>query len=134
MNINSISANSIAASVWTVATRNLTNPSGVFSDATRTLTSVASVFAAVSGRSVVGTGVVLDLRPAAGVFRELVISEITQASTAQISLYDGVNSDTVGTANTGVAQHTTGNATRGGSFRNNSAGNLTAVYAGFDIT
>lgn len=134
MFISSISTGSIASSVWTNTTRNLTNPSGVFSDAVRTLTSIAATFSAVSGRSVVGTGVTLDLRPSAGVFRHIVVGDTTQTSTAQVVLYDGVNADQVGICNSNVTGGGVGNSTRGISYRNNSAGNLTATYCGFDRT
>jgi len=132
MNINSISANSIAASVWTVATRQLTNPSGVWSDATRQLTSIAALVTTASNLSSVSTGAILDLRPAAGKFRDINFGG-GNVNTWQVGSYDGTTFTTfIGTANNandilrGVATSANGMV-----LRNNAAGsvNATVQYA-----
>jgi len=94
MRFSAITSAAVATQVWAAATRNLTNPSGVFSDATRNLTGLgAGAMAMISViRSTLAASTALNVQPAALKFRELSVLLIAGAAgTLVANLYDGTS-------------------------------------------
>ena len=132
MQLNSLSTVGIATQVWVQATRTLTNPTGVWADATRTLTTLgtgAVTFAQTNNGSL-ATSTILDLRPAAGIAREVSVAiQSGAAGSALIGYYDGVTFVTgVTVAPTSSDQRSGhGNSTVGLSLK--AGGNNAAPYS-----
>lgn len=92
MRINSITTAGVATSVWTNATRTLTNPSGVFSDATRTLTAFGRTLVQLGNTSLAASSSV-DLRPASNLKRTLTVAVASGAGAGtQIQQWNGTTS------------------------------------------
>ena len=118
MIINSIPLAQISSAVWGAATRNLSTEANTKTAIGATNTPVAA-------------GAILDLRPAAGVFREVTLNDGLQASMHNI-YYDGTT--VVDTSTSAVqAGHPNTNA-HGMCIKNSSAGSLNTNYFGYDQT
>lgn len=118
MNINSISTAGVAGAVWTNLTRSLTSIVGGMASVGAVNTSVAA-------------GVILDLRPAAGKFRCIVMNDSTQVSMHN-GYYDGTTFDDTSSA----AAFIKGDfgATVGLAIKNVSAGALATSWAGIEMS
>jgi hypothetical protein len=146
MNINSIPGANIAASVWTNATRTLTDAAAVWAQAARTLTDAAVVWAQATRTltadpnpftDVTANGValaaaaVLDLRPAAGK-RRLVTMMAGNASMV-LGSYDGATFTQVSTINAfNTLSVASCNAAQCMTIKNTSGGSLNYWYSGWD--
>lgn len=136
MFILSITPGQIAGSVWAQAARTLTSLAGqpatdIWASAARTLTADPMPFTGVTARGTVGASTILDLRPAAGKFRLLMMLGAFQTVYTP-ALYDGANADnaTAGVNDPGLQM--LGTSVRGQAYNNQTAGGLTYSYAGWD--
>jgi len=141
MRFSAITSAAVATQVWAAATRNLTNPSGVFSDATRTLTSIASNYAGIFVlNTAFATNAILDLRPAAGKFTDVVLATsgvgaAVAGVTGAFGTYDGTTFTAVSANNYSTAQYVCKGANAGIlTIKNTSAGSQTIGYSGFTIS
>lgn len=109
------SAGGFAAAVWN-------NP-------TRTVTSLAAAYSEVSGNVAVAINTVLDLRPAAGKFRNVYASATT--NTISGGTFDGVTYRSSGSL-TSLIINLVGGSGVGPAVKANAAQNI--VFAGYDIS
>jgi len=141
MRFSAITSAAVATQVWAAATRNLTNPSGVFSDATRTLTSIAANYTGIYVlNSSFAAAAILDLRPAAGKFTDVSllgpgVGNTVAGTTGQAGTYDGTTFTAIGANAASTAPY----ICKGGSagivtYKNTSAAAQTLGYSGFTIS
>jgi len=140
MFILSITPGQIAGAVWVNATRVLTadpftdagGATLVWTHATRQLSSLAANLTGIQSiNTSVGAGAVLDLRPAAGKFRHVSISQ--ESGTGCVAaLYDGATAILDVSAVKMVTL--VGNNTVGPAAKNASGGALPVAYSGYDIS
>lgn len=117
MNIGAVTTGSVTTAVWAAATRSLTTEAN-------TKTAIGAISQSVLA------GAIADLRPAAGVFRHLTI-DVDVATTFALSVYDGTTFPQTQNQAIGVYSGV-GNATRGLSVKNTSAGAANLDYCGYD--
>lgn len=126
MIINSVPSASIAASIWTAATRNLTG------------LGAGSVVLISQADTTLAAGASLDLRPAAGKHRDITIGVLAgAAAAATISQWNGTTSRVVTSinANSSGGQYVCGNSVVGPILINLDGANaLHYTYGGADWT
>ena len=141
MRFSAITSAAVATQVWAAATRNLTNPSGVFSDATRTLTSIASNYTGIYViNSTFASNAILDLRPAAGKFTDVSLfgpglGAAIAGTTGQGGTYDGTTFTAIGANAASTAPYICKGGNAGiVTYKNTSAGTQVIGYSGFTIS
>jgi hypothetical protein len=106
-----------------------------WSQTPRSLTTAANNLASIGGKTTVAISTILDLRPAAGKFRQY--SMLINDGTANHSIggYDGTTyAPTFTGTRTDMVHSGGGNSAYAMAFASGGTGALTAVYAGFEIS
>lgn len=108
-----------------------TSPTSVWTNTLRTLTTEANTKTGIGSATVsVGAGLILDLRPAAGVFR-IVVGNTAFQNNIDTGIYDGATFSAVAIQSNPVTIPC-GSAV-GAAIKNSTAGALNASYSGFDM-